>query len=163
MSRDGDSQATLFLICGLPGAGKTTLAKQLEVEHCALRLTPDEWIAELLPEGWDRAELDRLRAPVEALQWKVARRALALGQNVVLDWGLWSREERDQLREGARALGARAEVRYLNPAREELVARLARRGPKLRPGEFEVSEEELDLWATWLEPPTPDELNDSSS
>ena len=43
--------ATLFLICGLPGAGKTTLAKQLERERPALRLTPDEWIAPLLADA----------------------------------------------------------------------------------------------------------------
>ncbi|HST88133.1 MAG TPA: AAA family ATPase, partial [Ktedonobacterales bacterium] len=28
---------------GLPCSGKTTLAKELEREHCALRLTVDEW------------------------------------------------------------------------------------------------------------------------
>ena len=35
--------ALLYLIVGLPGAGKTTKARQLEAEASALRLTPDEW------------------------------------------------------------------------------------------------------------------------
>ena len=35
--------AIVYLIVGLPGAGKTTRAKQLEVNAPALRLTPDEW------------------------------------------------------------------------------------------------------------------------
>jgi hypothetical protein len=35
--------ATLHLGCGLPCAGKTRLARQLEQEYAALRLTPDEW------------------------------------------------------------------------------------------------------------------------
>jgi adenylate kinase family enzyme len=34
--------ATLFVIDGLPEAGKTTLAKQLAEERLALRRTPDE-------------------------------------------------------------------------------------------------------------------------
>ena len=34
--------ATLHLMVGLPCSGKTTLAKKLEVERAALRLTPDE-------------------------------------------------------------------------------------------------------------------------
>jgi predicted kinase len=34
---------TLHLMVGLPCAGKTTLARQLEQEYVALRLTPDEW------------------------------------------------------------------------------------------------------------------------
>lgn len=58
---------TLFLICGLPGAGKTTLAKRIARDRHALRLTPDEWIANLLSPDWDREELDRLRSPVEML------------------------------------------------------------------------------------------------
>jgi predicted kinase len=60
--------ATLFLICGLPGGGKITLARQLERSQPALRLSPDEWIAPLLADPADTAELDRLRSPVEAVQ-----------------------------------------------------------------------------------------------
>jgi adenylylsulfate kinase-like enzyme len=35
--------AIVYLIVGLPGAGKTTHAKELEISAPALRLTPDEW------------------------------------------------------------------------------------------------------------------------
>ncbi|MDQ1743803.1 MAG: hypothetical protein QOE23_2142, partial [Pseudonocardiales bacterium] len=34
---------TIHLIVGLPGAGKTTRAKELEASESALRLTPDDW------------------------------------------------------------------------------------------------------------------------
>ena len=37
------SPSRLILTCGLPGAGKTTLARRLAVEHGAVRLTKDEW------------------------------------------------------------------------------------------------------------------------
>jgi len=36
---------------GLPGSGKTTLARSLEKEYSALRLTPDEWHTALF--GYD--------------------------------------------------------------------------------------------------------------
>ena len=39
--------AVLFITCGVPGAGRTTVAKRLEREHTALRLTPDDWLREL--------------------------------------------------------------------------------------------------------------------
>ena len=42
--------ATLFLIVGLPGAGKTTRAKELAATRQALRLTPDEWMIPLFAE-----------------------------------------------------------------------------------------------------------------
>ena len=35
--------ATLHLMVGLPGSGKTTEAKRIAAECGALRLTPDEW------------------------------------------------------------------------------------------------------------------------
>jgi predicted kinase len=41
--------ATLFLTCGLQAAGKTTLARRLEAERPALRLTSDEWLHQLYP------------------------------------------------------------------------------------------------------------------
>lgn len=46
---------TLHLICGLPGSGKTTLAKQLEHDPPALRLAPDEWMARIVGDGYDEA------------------------------------------------------------------------------------------------------------
>lgn len=149
--------ATLYLICGLPGAGKTTLAKQLEQQHAALRLCPDEWIAAILADVNDIAERDRLRDPVEAIQWQTAQRALVLGTNVILENGFWSRAERDSYRAQAEALGARVELHYLAVARDELWRRLALRNANLPSGTFTVNEAELDLWLSWFEAPTPDE------
>ena len=145
---------TLFLLCGLPGSGKTTLAVRLERERPALRLTPDEWISALAIDPHDEEK----RAEVEALQWEVAERALVLGVDVVLDWGFWSRSERDDFRSRAAALGARAEVRFLNVPRGEFSARLGVRSAAPPQGTFRVSDAELDLWRTRFEPPTPDEL-----
>lgn len=149
---------TLFLLCGLPGSGKTTLARQLAETQAALRLSPDEWIAALLADPADMAELDRLRSPVEALQWDVAQRALALGVNVILEWGFWSKRERRHYRQQAEALGARTVLHYLQVDRNELWSRLSKRNANLPPGSFHVSEEQLDLWLSWFEPPTPDEF-----
>jgi len=61
---------TLILICGLPGAGKTTFAKRLEVERSALRLTPDDWMARLNIDLFDEAR----RTAIEGLQWEIAAR-----------------------------------------------------------------------------------------
>ncbi|MEI6431125.1 MAG: ATP-binding protein [bacterium] len=138
--------ATLILICGLPGSGKTTLAKRLERERNALRLCPDEWIATLLRDPVDREELHRLRSPVEAMQWEVAARALTLGTNVILEWGFWSKAERTDYRMRAEALGAIVETHVLIVEREELRARLSRRNADLPPGTVTVTEAELDVW-----------------
>ena len=150
--------ATLFLMCGLPGSGKTTLARQIERERRALRLTPDEWIVRLFGTGLTPPALDWCRDPVEALQWEVAERVLLLGLNVILDFGFWSLEEREGFRSRAAALGARSELHFLDVPQPVLSARLAARNADLPPGTFRVTEAQLDFWWGLFEPPAPDEL-----
>ena len=152
--------ATLLLMCGLPCAGKTTLARRLEQERGALRLTPDEWIVKLFGANLTLPTLDWCRDPVEAVQWGVAERALRLGVSVVLDFGFWSRTERDDFRARAAALGADFEIHFLDTPREVLSARLAARNAQLPPYTFHVTEAQLDSWWRIFEPPTPDELGD---
>ena len=154
--------ATLFLMCGLPGSGKTTLAKRIERDRDALRLTPDEWIARLFGQGLTPPALDWCRDPVEAIQWEVAERALRLGVNVILDFGFWSRTEREEFRARAAALGARSELHFLDVPRAELSARVAARNAELPPHTFRVTEAQLDAWWNLFEPPNADELRPRS-
>lgn len=145
---------TLILMCGLPGAGKTTLARSLERERDALRLTPDDWILALGIDPYDEPQ----RAVVEQLQWDVAMRALELGTSVILDFGFWSRRERDDFRVRASALGVGFEIHFVDAPRSELVARLAARNATAGPGDVIVDAEALDRYISWFEPPAPDEL-----
>lgn len=162
--------ATLFITCGAPGSGKTTLAKRLEAERRAIRLTADEWLHELYPNETDdalnaqgsvaeRLQWDRAHRPfVERIQWALALRALALGVNVVLDWGLWTREERDRYRTEAQERDVRVVLCVLDPSRDELVRRLKGRNAALPAGTYRIDEALLDYGLGWFERPTPAEL-----
>lgn len=145
---------TLHLICGLPGSGKTTLAKQLEEAVPALRLTPDEWMAQVVGDGYD---VDK-RAVVEALLAEIAFRVLQLGGSVILDFGFWSRSERDGFRRRASEIGAETQVHFLDVARDELIKRLAKRNAALPENTFYVDPYDLDVWLSYFECPTSDEL-----
>ena len=63
------SEARLILTCGLPGAGKTTLARQLATERSAVRLTKDEWLWALGSSPWDRPTGEK----IEQELWRLAR------------------------------------------------------------------------------------------
>jgi predicted kinase len=83
---------------GLPCSGKTTLAQKLESEKAALRLTPDEWQVRLFGQDAEESEHDARHELIEAMLWNIASRALVLGTNVILDFGFWAREEREDFR-----------------------------------------------------------------
>jgi hypothetical protein len=71
--------AIVYLIVGLPGAGKTTRARELEISASALRLTPDEWQIMLFG---DQNPPDK-RDLVEGKLVQLGMRAAELGTNVV--------------------------------------------------------------------------------
>ncbi len=88
---------TLHLMVGLPCSGKTTLAKALEKDLDALRLTPDDWHRFLFGQDATHPDHDQRHSKIEALQWQVAVRALERSVDVILDFGFWSRAERIRL------------------------------------------------------------------
>lgn len=148
----------MYLLCGLPGSGKTTLAKQLEREHSAIRFSPDEWIQTIYGTDILEATLDAARDPVETVQWQTARRALELGINVVLDFGVWSRRERDDFRARAAEVRADTKLCYLDVPIEVLLDRIECRNAELPAGCFHVTAERMRQWDAVFERPEADEL-----
>ena len=140
----------LVVIAGLPGAGKTTHARALETQLPAVRLCADDWLDALSQDLWD----ETAREQIERLQWELARRLLALGTSVIIEWGTWSRTERDRIREQGRRLGARLELHYLDAADAQLLARVHERGREQPP----ISQDQLRAWRERFEVPTRDEM-----
>jgi predicted kinase len=110
-------------MCGLPGSGKTTVARRLAAAMPAVRLCPDEWMASLDVDLFD----ERTRDKLERRFWELAQELLRFGQNVILESGCWQRGERDEKRLIARQLGVAVELHFLDVPFEELCARLADR------------------------------------
>ena len=90
--------------------------------------------------------------------WNIASRALELGTNVILDFGFWAREEREDYRLRAKRLGAGSEVHFLDVPEDELLRRLAVRNSQPSQESFHISEESMKPWMVFFQRPTPDEL-----
>ncbi len=144
----------LFLMCGLPCSGKTTLAKKLEQERSALRLTPDEWMDSIVGDGYDEEK----RTVVESTMWQIAERCLTLGTNVILDFGFWSRSERDEFKARAEKIPAHVELHFLDVPTEELFQRINERNKMLPKHAFHIKEDEFKLWLSIFERPGRDEF-----
>jgi predicted kinase len=139
------SRGRLIVICGLPGSGKTTKAKEVAARQRGLRLGPDEWMTALDISLWDSP----MRARVEALQWSVAKELLVIGATVIIEWGTWARCERDALRLQARELGARVCLLFLDASDDELWRRIRERDMEDPP----IQRSDIEGWRRHFEAP----------
>ena len=147
-------EARLILTCGLPGAGKTTLAGQLAEARSAVRLTKDEWLWALGSSPWDLPT----RQKVERELWRLAQEILRLGLSVVLDFGLWARIERDQMRGVARGLGVGVELHYLDTPTDELWRRIEARNSEPPWDSYPIRRADFDDWLRVFQAPDAAEL-----
>jgi predicted kinase len=136
----------LHLICGLPGSGKTTLAKQIEESLGAIRFCPDQWIKSIWPRETAETEGNAFRDQIEQLQWKLGKKILTHEIDVIIEWGTWGKSEREKLRDEAWAIGAQVKFYYLVQPREVLKERLLNRNTNLPTDEFATPEEGIDAF-----------------
>ena len=99
--------ATLHVIFGPQGAGKSTYAKDLARRLPAVGFAIDDWMGRLfgpdMPEPlefqWMMDRVERCEAQI----WSTAAGVLAAGASVVLDLGLMRRSDRQRVAEIAEA------------------------------------------------------------
>src|SRR4051794_38047248 len=142
---------TLFLTVGLPCTGKTTAARRIEIEQGALRLTKDEWVKAL----YGHENPPSAQDVIEGRLIEIGLRVLELGNNVVIDYGLWSRDERSALRQAASDVGAKVELHYFELSPVEQRRRLDKRQADEPHTTWPMSDAELAEWAAHIEIPTP--------
>src|SRR5437870_1688195 len=118
--KNNSSRPLLITFCGLPGSGKTTVAKRLAETTGAVRLNTDEWMAALGADFFDEA----LHVKLQARLYKHGLELLERGQSIIVEDGHWSREERDRHRADAHRLGATVELHYFDLSFDELWRRL---------------------------------------
>jgi predicted kinase len=146
--------AMMLLMVGLPGAGKTTRAKELAAANRALRLTPDHWMIPLFGEPMANGK----RFVLEGRLISAALQALRLGTSVVLDYGLSGRDERSALRWLAHSAGASCQVVYLPVDKDAQLARIAHRQANAPHQTFPMSEADVDQWREQFQAPDAAEL-----
>lgn len=145
----------MFVLVGLPAAGKTSRARELASEWGALRLTPDEWMIPL----FGQQQPDRKRNVLEGRLIWLALSALRSGVNVVLDFGLWGKDERSALRALAASVGASSELIYLQVDEEEQWRRVQARSLTDAATTFEMTKADLERWRRIFQPPNATELD----
>ena len=92
----------IHLIHGFMGFGKTTLAKQLEISLPAVRFTHDE----IMLSRYGRTPDNFAKCCEEVTQYikNEAQKEIAKGNNVILDFGFWDKQTRQEFYTWAKSL-----------------------------------------------------------
>lgn len=148
-------QPTLTLFCGLPGSGKTRIAKQIQVKTGAIRICTDDWLTDIHADLFD----EKTREFLQQRLYLLAQELLYKGNDVILEDGLWSKQERDEKLARGKSLGAIVSIHVFDLSREELWRRLKHRNENLQYGQVPITKDQLDSYLPMFEKPSPDELN----
>lgn len=118
------SEPRLYLVCGLPGAGKTTRAIAIAKSTGAVRLCPDEWLVAL---GISLVDFE-LRVRFQDQMLLHGEELLRAGVAVIVEFGSWHRTERETIRQIALRTGVATELHFVDAPLRELVRRVRERG-----------------------------------
>lgn len=149
---------TVYLLCGLTGAGKSTYAAKLEAQGLK-RLALDEAVFESHGRyGVDYPEQEFATHEAEARN-QLDDRLVELvrnGESVVLDYGFWSRQDRERYKQLINDSGGECKLLYFKAAPDLLQKRLAARNDAQYEGanQLPVTDEMLEAFAERFEEPS---------
>lgn len=126
--------AKVIMTCGKLCSGKSTYARKLREELGAVILSMDSLMLTLFPEGAGEMH-DVYAQRTEKYLLALSLQILETGADVILDWGLWTAEQRQRLRDFYAAHRIENEIHYLRISDEERSRRIRRRNAAPRSGD----------------------------
>lgn len=155
--------SSVILICGKLCCGKTTYAERLRLEHKAILLSVDEITLSLFGQHCGDKHDDYV-ARTKRLLLAKSLELLEIGVDVILDWGFWLKEEREEIRRYYASRNIPCQFHYLHISEQTWQARLRQRNQDVMAGKAnayyvdenlaakfdglfqEPCEGEIDLW-----------------
>ncbi|MGW2375186.1 MULTISPECIES: AAA family ATPase [Kitasatospora] len=149
--------STVVLMCGLPGAGKTTYAMGL-VRRGYVRLSIDEVVWQRLGQRdaglvLETEAYDRLKEEVRREQRQELVELMLAGRDVVVDYSFWSRAARDDYKALIENHGCHWELIHLKADRTTLERRLEVRNGEEGANSVTVDETLLERYLADFEEP----------
>jgi len=124
-------KATLYIMQGFLGAGKTTFSKQLSLELDAVHLNPDEWCMKLFDKKHYEQDWENCFSETLDILWQKTVEYLNNGTDVIFDMGFWSRDSRNHAKSIAGQCGSDFKHYYIYAPDDVLKRRISTRPGKI--------------------------------
>lgn len=154
--------ARVIAICGKICSGKSYYAKQLKERENAVILSTDEATFDLIKN--EQGEFYNIFADrVNKYLRKKAAEIATIGCNVILDWGFWTKEERNEITSYFNACGIDVEWHYIDIAQTRWERLIEQRNKKIEKGnggsDFYLDEDLMKKLLSKFEEPGKEEID----
>jgi predicted kinase len=150
-----DMHQVVYMLCGLPGSGKSTYAQKLAAEGLS-KLSPDEeTYARYGRPGVDYPKqeyIERYKVVLVALEQSISE-LLKQKKSFILDYGYWRYAHREKHKKLIEHYGAEWKLLYFRADSELLAARLEKRNKQHHANAFPVNKDMLCNFMTRFEEP----------
>lgn len=127
----------VLIMCGKICSGKSTYAEKLKLENKAVILSVDELTLAL----FENQAGEKLDFYVEKLKEYFLKKSLDIveaGVDVILDWGFWTKKERDYAREFYDSRNISYQFYYMNVGIDEWKKRILKRNQEIKREQLEA-------------------------
>ncbi|HHV32943.1 MAG: ATP-binding protein [Ruminococcaceae bacterium] len=153
--------AKVILVCGKICSGKSTYAKRIQWERRAVVLSCDELMLDLFDDSLGEKH-DEILQRTKVYLYRLAEQIIRTGSNVILDFGFWSRAERQSLKARLLQKDISCELHYVKVSRQTWQEYLKKRNENVRKGlekAYYVDENMKRLFGEQFEEPDSDEVD----
>ena len=121
----------VYLICGKICSGKTTYSKKLCEENKSILLSVDEIMLSLFDQCCGRELHMEYERRIKDHLFKKSLEIIEKGFDVVLDWGFWTMEERESVKEFYKSRTIDCELHYIEISDETWEQQLNKRNKEI--------------------------------
>lgn len=151
----------VILICGKICVGKSTYAEKIRAENNAVLLSVDEIMLAVFGQ-YAGEKHDEYVKNVKKYLFEKSLEFLQSGADVILDWGFWTKAERDFAKDFYTGRGIPCELHYIGVDGDLWRERISQRNGEIsagKSGAYFVDENLLKKFEQGFEPPNKEEID----
>lgn len=153
--------AKVFLICGKICSGKSTYAEKVCKKNSTVLLSVDEISLALFGQASGDKHNDYIKR-IKAYLFDKSLELITSEINVVLDWGFWTKEERDYARRFYNNRNIKCEFHYIDISNEIWKTLIEKRNSEVlleKTNAYYVDDKLISIVSAVFEEPTKDEID----